>query len=242
MTVPISIHALREEGDLPAACKQVGICISIHALREEGDALHQLYTLEKGEFLSTPSARRATQDGFVRLSFADNFYPRPPRGGRPGGQSKQSWHAIHFYPRPPRGGRLGESTLPLTLGGISIHALREEGDRPMALREMQPPFYFYPRPPRGGRHCYGCRLASARFISIHALREEGDGAARLYATPRGLFLSTPSARRATTRTPLHPPQRGGFLSTPSARRATEIWVFPGRCDPFLSTPSARRAT
>ena len=37
------------------------------------------------EFLSTPSARRATM-GRIVLEFRDSyFYPRPPRGGRPKG-------------------------------------------------------------------------------------------------------------------------------------------------------------
>ena len=36
---PISIHALREEGDLPALLRDVLFgFISIHALREEGDS------------------------------------------------------------------------------------------------------------------------------------------------------------------------------------------------------------
>ena len=57
----ISIHALREEGDLAALCTvRDELEISIHALREEGDR---------------PS-RRAIR------SLMD-FYPRPPRGGRP---------------------------------------------------------------------------------------------------------------------------------------------------------------
>ena len=34
---PISIHALREEGDTPKMPQTARICISIHALREEGD-------------------------------------------------------------------------------------------------------------------------------------------------------------------------------------------------------------
>ena len=58
---------------------------------------------------------------------------------------------------------------------ISIHALREEGDvrtRSRCLHQM----YFYPRPPRGGRPS-----SSPAFATIN------------------LFLSTPSARRATWR-------------------------------------------
>ena len=35
------------------------------------------------KFLSTPSARRATSNNHVLSIWFDNFYPRPPRGGRP---------------------------------------------------------------------------------------------------------------------------------------------------------------
>ena len=101
---------------------------------------------------------------------------------------------------------------------------------------------FYPRPPRGGRR------TAMKNVLVDML-----------------FLSTPSARRAT---PVCGDQKLGqdisihalreegdertavaighaviFLSTPSARRATE--VLPGdtaRVQLFLSTPSARRAT
>ena len=80
------------------------------------------------EFLSTPSARRATQQPAHSRNVAKisihalreegdesghpdqrhncNFYPRPPRGGRPREQPYQNTIG-DFYPRPPRGGRLG---------------------------------------------------------------------------------------------------------------------------------------
>ena len=37
----ISIHALREEGDLRHPCNVGSVHISIHALREEGDGLSE---------------------------------------------------------------------------------------------------------------------------------------------------------------------------------------------------------
>ena len=37
-------------------------------------------------------------------SVVDNFYPRPPRGGRPTTETVIS-SISNFYPRPPRGGR-----------------------------------------------------------------------------------------------------------------------------------------
>ena len=58
-------------------------------------------------------------------------------------------------------------------------------------------------------------------ISIHALREEGDHYARYVGTDGTLFLSTPSARRATFEFVRLLVQGVQFLSTPSARRATE---------------------
>ena len=79
-------------------------------------------------FLSTPSARRATDQLTGTDAGRHYFYPRPPRGGRPERLLRQA-DAGYFYPRPPRGGRpAGHRYYHYTIG-ISIHALREEGDR-----------------------------------------------------------------------------------------------------------------
>ena len=56
-------------------------------------------------------------------------------------------------------------------------------------------------------------------ISIHALREEGDPVSRNTNGSISLFLSTPSARRATECI-VDIDSTTEFLSTPSARRAT----------------------
>ena len=58
---------------------------------------------------------------------------------------------------------------------ISIHALCEEGDLPPHLQALRP------------------------GISIHALCEEGDMALSPMSRMYWIFLSTPSARRATLR-------------------------------------------
>ena len=58
---------------------------------------------------------------------------------------------------------------------ISIHALREEGD---ATRDDS--------------------WTIEEDISIHALREEGDTELEADCCNAGIFLSTPSARRATS--------------------------------------------
>ena len=80
--IKISIHALREEGDADVVKQRVDFLISIHALREEGDTINQLRQAFQVQFLSTPSARRATATSSTATTARSNFYPRPPRGGR----------------------------------------------------------------------------------------------------------------------------------------------------------------
>ena len=60
VALKISIHALREEGDRGVHQAARPSAISIHALREEGDAISMLIVATSTQFLSTPSARRAT--------------------------------------------------------------------------------------------------------------------------------------------------------------------------------------
>ena len=158
--------------DVPAVCPSI-FTISIHALREEGDSCgayhqsvrHYFYprpprggrlqtvtsTGKAFQFLSTPSARRATARRFAGQSPDRIYFPALRVVGDPG--FEQLLHDLHhFYPRPPRGGRR----------------------RPWAGESCR--CDFYPRPPRGGRL--------------------GGQSAPIM---QGLFLSTPSARRATCR-------------------------------------------
>ena len=146
------------------------------------------------------------------------FYPRPPRGGRHkvaphvflavhisihalreegDAESRRTDKAIqHFYPRPPRGGRPWRPLL--------HHAARQFLSTPSARRatlldRLTRPLhcYFYPRPPRGGRRPLLFGRGDTTLISIHALREEGDIRCSWSSSVSRLFLSTPSARRAT---------------------------------------------
>ena len=238
--------------------------ISIHALREEGDVKGWLRATEVTRFLSTPSARRATARSALSAQVVRDFYPRPPRGGRPeveyynGFKGKISIHAL----REEGDVSSGDGVVAV---GISIHALREEGDRSCRGFCRRTCRNFYPRPPRGGRPGLFVEAVRIIKISIHALREEGDDLWYRVQEAMRIFLSTPSARRATgagvsvllNMTNFYPrPPRGGrliisgparswtiFLSTPSARRAT-VMIALGLDNylSFLSTPSARRAT
>ena len=81
----------------------------------------------------------------------------------------------NFYPRPPRGGRPVCFAAGRVSVSISIHALREEGDSSPIFKKVAI-LNFYPRPPRGGRRGVCAGIVAPELISIHALREEGDDA------------------------------------------------------------------
>ena len=106
--------------------KRLTEIISIHALREEGDCC-----------APTPAMSPC------------NFYPRPPRGGRPlKTEDYQKVIDISIHALREEGD--GDPLQPVHRQRISIHALREEGDIPADGAELDY-FDFYPRPPRGGR-------------------------------------------------------------------------------------------
>ena len=96
--------------------------------------------------------------------------------------SSETTSVEDFYPRPPRGGRHDAEVLLFIMQDISIHALREEGDSTSRRRKPERR-HFYPRPPRGGRRGLGLVEEQLRGISIHALREEGDQKRRSRAPP-----------------------------------------------------------
>ena len=105
--------------------------------------------------------------------------------------------------------------------GISIHALREEGDQQDTSRSLAG-IQFLSTPSARRATGIALFLSGALDISIHALREEGDLACRWTRWPHTSFLSTPSARRATTAPIVSTSGQAVFLSTPSARRATAL--------------------
>ena len=123
-----------------------------------------------------------------------------------------------FYPRPPRGGRRHTSPTGNGREPISIHALREEGDS-RSLQWASTLSNFYPRPPRGGRRHQAVNV----MIAVDFYPRPPRGGRHGYEEQTSydkIFLSTPSARRATQCCGLPGLQLNQFLSTPSARRAT----------------------
>ena len=123
--------------------------ISTHALREEGDQAMQYIDRAGKQFLPTPSARRATGGPPTRPRASSHFYPRPPRGGRlglvvpqgavglflptPSARRATLLHrytiqGILFLPTPSaRRATIFRYSI-FALCFISTHALREEGD------------------------------------------------------------------------------------------------------------------
>ena len=151
MTTFISIPALREEGDTGIMANLYENIISILALREEGDVYFLVWMLP-----------------------VTNFYPRPPRGGRPVLQGGLN-HENKFLSPPSARRATPMDALPAFVVTISIPALREEGDENKRLIEELETIFLSP--------------PSARRATFQ----------RRYGAVVVLFLSPPSARRATTR-------------------------------------------
>ncbi len=168
----ISIHALREEGDLftitgafrhfhfnprpprggrlhAVPCAGCFVVISIHALREEGDVLLLIWIDGIWLFQSTPSARRATTNrGPSKDIYFISIHALREEGDLL--SSRKSWNRWRFQSTPSARRATLEAGLKKDLAEISIHALREEGDD--TIISIGCVFlYFNPRPPRGGR-------------------------------------------------------------------------------------------
>ena len=212
-------------------------------------------------FLSTPSARRATELPDVPLgSFLISIHalceegdPRCPRCTSP---------RCHFYPRPLRGGRHAGPDALLDLGEflstpsarratwrrrswntfvwISIHALCEEGDMAMSSEKHLESISIHALCEEGDAQ-EPAAATEAEGISIHALCEEGDREVMERATRGTHFYPRPlRGGRLPLRAGCKATEK--FLSTPSARRATRADNDAAVFRQFLSTPSARRAT
>ena len=164
--VRISIHALREEGDMHAALQSGCNCNFYPRPPRGGRRTFDAATGYNVLFLSTPSARRATSQPAAKKLNYQYFYPRPPRGGRL--LVKTSKVCYSSFLSTPSARR---ATHPLPPGDqpmeISIHALREEGD------------------------CVGFVGLCLRSISIHALREEGDAQNRGFRRGHRHFYPRP---------------------------------------------------
>ena len=150
MSAPISIHALRVEGDsgpLYHAARR----LDFYPRPPSGGRQYLFYIQEDFSiFLSTPSEWRATFWRGYRYDTTTDFYPRPPGGGRLITPCKlasstvflstpSGWRAttpvsgqcnkIKFLSTPSGWRATAAEPAPMfKLNDISIHALRVEGD------------------------------------------------------------------------------------------------------------------
>ena len=147
----ISIHALCEEGDaVTASSLNARVNFYPRPLRG-GRHDKSRRTKRRNQFLSTPSARRATfrsghglitviisihalceegdSERIPRKQAVDDFYPRPLRGGRP--LADEQIAAINEFLSTPSARRATYQRKEKSrMSIISIHALCEEGDPP----------------------------------------------------------------------------------------------------------------
>ena len=203
----ISIHALREEGDLVVReLLLIVSSISIHALREEGDP----------EPLTT-------------AQLLAHFYPRPPRGGRLGHLLAHFVdHLISIHALREEGDLMFKNSIDQSPKFLSTPSARRATFP--ALKPCKSRHNFYPRPPRGGRHRPQCRGAGPGAHFYPRPPRGGRPAYPMQHPAAHGFLSTPSARRATVVMPViisdlryfYPrPPRGGRQETERRRKGEE---------------------
>ena len=175
----ISIHALRVEGDHPSA-KSISKKFYFYPRPPGGGRPFQLstglpqkhfYPRPPGggrrapffalcsicRFLSTPSGWRATRTH--KITEHHTVFLSTPSGWRATRTHKITEHHTVFL-STPSGWRATKAFLIDSVEeyGISIHALRVEGDHQHSTR-IRPRCNFYPRPPGGGRRPLYCPTA-----------------------------------------------------------------------------------
>ena len=261
--LPISIHALREEGDSRARRKMLLKANFYPRPPRGGRRGSRWKSTATSVFLSTPSARRATYPCCQSRSWWSSFLSTPSARRATAKKPANLSKIRNFYPRPPRGGRHLTLRKQIDEDKISIHALREEGDWGFINNsDLSMRFLSTPSARRATKG--SVVLPGADEISIHALREEGDKMAYNYLKKIAYFYPRPprGGRRHALRRAcgvvdhFYPrPPRGGRHSCRRPRRKSENFYprpprggRPGETNTravitkFLSTPSARRAT
>ena len=214
--------------------------ISTCALREEGD------------FHFAPDARPPK-----------NFYPRPPRGGRPRRPSKHR-SQCRFLSTPSARRATAALALPRRLVRVFLSTPSARRATARATSTQHPQVHFYPRPPRGGRrHGFCIKRGKNLFLSTPSARrathqdcpEKGCNKNFYPRPPRGgrRYLARPE--RHDLRISIHALREEGdwsgsirwaqhshFYPRPPRGGRRILYWFDFTFTEFLSTPSARRAT
>ena len=203
----------------PARASKLAACISIHALREEGDLAHGRSASRLPYFYPRPPrGGRLAVPGVGADPLRISIHALREEGDF--AFSTISTMSSYFYPRPPRGGRPASDLGPWPPDPISIHALREEGDTyfySTSTRNVK----FLSTPSARRATCSSLTSRRSTTISIHALREEGDCSDTVhhrccrYFYPRPPRGGRPSVLKTGPRPILYfypRPPRGGRLT------------------------------
>ena len=169
--------------------------ISIHALRGEGDNVLVGCPANARAHFNPRPPWGGRPPAPTRSTTRRDFNPRPPWGGRQTGFRLNcsahliSIHALrgegdmqalspyqkqkHFNPRPPWGGR--PITEKVECKQLAFQSTPSVGRAtPFQRRWQSSRAHFNPRPPWGGRQEFEGEKPPEEKISIHALRGEGD--------------------------------------------------------------------
>ena len=262
----ISIHALRVEGDCGSVSAR-HLLPDFYPRPPGGGRPHRRTRRGSSRiFLSTPSGWRATVrperraalcpisihalrvEGdsfcFVCSTLSANFYPRPPGGGRQGVYMDNKDKLVKFLSTPSGWRATQKADKPGDVDtGISIHALRVEGDAAAGTAQKVKKIDISIHALRVEGDKGAAERYHRAFISIHALRVEGDRSARFSCAAHRHFYPRPPGggrpyrafRAVRNRLDFYPRPPGGgrhvrltrcrwssaaFLSTPSGWRAT----------------------
>ena len=196
LSIPISTHALREEGDVhdlyafafqgdfyprpPRGGRRKGHDsalvlpqISTHALREEGDGALRQVAAAYTEFLPTPSARRATEGSRFRCRVVQ-FLPTPSARRATCTHMLDATTIAKFLPTPSARRATSIRSMDSPSSSLFLPTPSARRATGIPIQNDIDAIDFYPRPPRGGRRAGHCPQAACTTISTHALREEGD--------------------------------------------------------------------
>ena len=190
-------------------------------------------------FLSTLPARGATRIFSTEPLFVD-ISIHAPREGSDRLRPQPHRPDPDFYPRSPRGERPGRMAWPPHTAGF-LSTLPARGATGLAARYSRGGATFLSTlPARGATNGHDTGLIQ-KTISIHAPREGSDPIPTACARWPSTFLSTLPARGATRRAASHE-EDFQFLSTLPARGATGHAPSLPSAGTFLSTLPARGAT
>ena len=197
----ISIHVPREGDDQQPHVGGDQGDISIHVPREGDDTARGRRHSAARQFLSTSPARGTTRRHAAARACGRYFYPRPPRGGRPGAVYDQ-----------------------YVQGTISIHVPREGDDVRKFIMDAEAQIFLSTSPARGTTRRLPEKTPTV-VISIHVPRE-GDDRRQLCHTssPLKISIHVPREGDDCSRTPT-PKSSKLFLSTSPARGTTAHMVL-----------------